>query len=209
MKFKNREDAGKQLAEKLRAYSNDPNVIVIALPRGGVVLGRVICDALGAPLDIVVPRKIGAPDNEEYAIGALTEGGEAVWNRMEKERYSESELNSIVEKERSESRRRLSVYRAGLPQRVIKDRVVILVDDGVATGFTIRSAIKTIKAEGPQKIIVALPGGPEDTIGIVKKEVDDVIVIDIPSVFWAVGQLYEDFPQVNDNEVIALLKNED
>ncbi|MBI4253087.1 phosphoribosyltransferase [Candidatus Uhrbacteria bacterium] len=205
MPFKNREEAGMRLAEKLLAYKDNPYVTVIALPRGGVVLGRKIADALHAPLDIVVPRKLGAPDNEEYAIGALTEDGGVVWNELEKKRYGDEILAIIVKRERKEALRRLSIYRKGLPSRVLKNKIVVLVDDGVATGYTIRSAIKTIEIEQPEKIIAALPGGPEDTISLLKKEVDEVIVLEIPQFFAAVGQLYEDFPQVTDSQVIALL----
>lgn len=194
-----------RLAENLLAYKDNPDVVVIALPRGGVVLGRVIADALHAPLDIVVPRKIGAPDNEEYAIGALTEDGGVVWNEAEKERYGEEILAIIVKNERKEAQRRLAVYRNGLPPRILKDRIIILVDDGVATGYTIRSAIKTIRKESPQKIVAALPGGPKDTITALRNEVDDVVVLEIPSFFAAVGQLYQEFPQVEDAEVIRLL----
>lgn len=206
MPFKNRQEAGEKLAEQLLVYVDNTDVIVIALPRGGVVLGREVANALNVPLDIVVPRKIGAPDNEEHAIGALTEDGEVVWIEQEKERYGEEILTAIVKRERKESQRRLMTYRKGLPSRVLKNKIVILVDDGVATGYTIRSAIKTIKAEQPQKIIVAIPGGPADTLTLLKKEVDELIVLEIPETFWAVGQLYEDFPQVDDGEVIKLIK---
>lgn len=206
MAFKNRTAAGEQLAGKLLVYRDNPNVTIIALPRGGVVLGRVIADALHAPLDIVVPRKIGAPDNEEYAIGALTEGGEVVWNEAEKERYPERILNEIAEKERAEAQRRLETYRKGLPPRIIKDKIVILVDDGVATGYTIRSAINTIKKQSPKKLVIALPGGPVDTLELLKKDVNELVVLETPAAFWAVGQLYEEFPQVNDEEVIHLLQ---
>lgn len=207
MPFKNREEAGMRLAEKLLAYKDNTDVVVVALPRGGVVLGRVIADALYAPLDIVVPRKIGAPDNEEYAIGALTEDGEVVWNEFEKQRYGEEILAIIVKKERKEARRRLATYRKGLPPRILKDRIVILVDDGVATGYTIRSAIKTIRKESPQKIVVALPGGPEDTVTTLRSEVDDVVALEIPSFFAAVGQLYQEFPQTTDDEVTTMLNH--
>lgn len=206
MPFKNREEAGMRLAGKLLAYKDNPDVVVVALPRGGVVLGRIIADALHAPLDIVIPRKIGAPDNEEYAIGALTEDGEVVWNEAEKERYGEEVLAIIVKKEQKEAQRRLSLYRKNLPPRIFKDKIVVLVDDGIATGYTIRSAIKTIHKESPQKIVVALLGGPADTIELLKREIDELVILEIPPMFWAVGQLYEKFPQVEDGEVIGLLK---
>lgn len=205
MPFKNRKEAGRGLAERLASYKDNPDVVVIALPRGGVVLGRVIANALNAPLDIVVPRKIGAPDNEEYAIGALTEDGKAVWNEAEKERYGDEILEILVKRERKESQRRLALYRKGLPLRMLNNKIVILVDDGVATGYTIRSAIQTIKDEQPQKIIVALPGGPSDTLDLLKKEVDELVILEVPPMFRAVGQLYQEFPQTSDEEVVALL----
>lgn len=205
MPFKNREDAGRQLADKLASYKDTPDVVIIALPRGGVVLGRVIADALHAPLDIVVPRKIGAPDNEEYAIGALAEGGEVVWNKMEKERYGDEILDILVKRERKESQRRFITYRKGLPPRVLNNKIVILVDDGIATGLTMRAAIHTIRTEHPKKIIIALPGGPKDTVDMLRGEADELIVLEIPPFFSAVGQLYEEFPQTTDEEVIRLL----
>lgn len=206
MPFKNREDAGEKLAEKLGEYKDREDVIIIALPRGGVVPGRVIADALHAPLDIVVPRKIGAPENDEYAIGAITESGDVVWNEAEKERYGEEIFSIIMKREQKEARRRLDVYRKGLPTRAMKDKMVILVDDGVATGLTMRAAIKTVRAEHPAKIIVAVAGGPPDTIDMLRGETDELVALEIPSFFSAVGQLYEDFPQVQDGEVIAPLK---
>jgi len=208
MPFKDRREAGEKLAEKLEQYKNNPGVIVIALPRGGVVLGRVIADALHSPLDIVVPRKIGAPDNDEYAIGAIAESGDAVWNEQEKSLYGEEILFIIMKREQKESRRRLAVYRKGLPPRRLFDKIVIVVDDGVATGLTMRAAINTIRAEKPKKLIIAVPGGPADTLDALKKECASLVVLDIPSFFSAVAQLYEKFPQIEDSEVIKLLSRQ-
>lgn len=208
MLFKNREDAGEKLAEKLIEHKDREDVLVIALPRGGVVLGRVIADALHAPLDIVVPRKIGSPENDEYAIGAITESGDAVWNEAEKERYGEEILSIIMKKEQKEARRRLEVYRIGLPPRVMNNKTILLVDDGIATGLTMRAAIQTVKAERPKKIIVTVAGGPQDTINMLRGEIDELITLEIPPFFSAVGQLYEDFPQVEDDEVISLLSKQ-
>ncbi len=205
MLFKDREDAGKQLAEKLDEYRGREDTLVIAIPRGGVVLGRVIADVLGAPLDIVVPRKIGAPDNEEYAIGAIAESGMGVWNEAEKERYGEEILSVITKREQKEARRRLDTYRKGLSERIMKNKTIILVDDGVATGLTLRAAIQTIRSEQPKKIIIALPGGPQDTIDALRHDGDDLIALTVPKFFSAVGQLYQDFPQVEDDTVVALL----
>lgn len=205
MIFKDREDAARHLAKKLSACTNNSDVIVIALPRGGVVLGRIIADELHAPLDIIVPRKIGAPDNEEYAIGALTEQGHVTWNEEEKKRYAKKDLDIIVAKEIQEAKRRLIVYRKNLPPRNLKDKIVILVDDGVATGYTIRAALQTARAEQPKKIIIAITGGPNDTIELLKHEADNVVFLTIPALFLAVGNLYHVFPQVEDDIVIRLL----
>lgn len=206
MLFKNREEAGRKLAEALEKYKGLKNVVVVALPRGGVVLGRVVADALGAPLDLVVPRKIGAPFNEEYAIGALAESGEAVWNEEERARCDAAALREIVAKERKEADRRLSLYRQGLPPRDLKGKMVLLVDDGVATGYTMRAAINTVKSEQPEKIVVAVPVGPKDTLGELKNEADDVVILHTPVLFFAIGNFYEEFPQVDDATVIALMK---
>ena len=206
--FKDREEAGRKLAEALEKYKGLKNAVVVALPRGGVVLGRIVADALGAPLDLVVPRKIGAPFNEEYAIGALAESGEAVWNEEERARCDAEALRTIVAKERQEAGRRLSVYRKGLPPRDLKGKTVILVDDGVATGYTMRAAINTVKAGKPEKIVVAVPVGPKDTLGELKREADEVVILHTPVLFFAIGGFYEAFPQVEDEAVIELMKKE-
>ncbi len=205
MIFTDREEAGRKLAEVLKKYRGQKDVIVVALPRGGVVTGRVIADALSVPLDLVVPRKIGAPFNEEYAIGALTETGETIWNEQERERVDQKVLDQIIEKELREAKRRLRVYRRGLPPRNLKGKTVILVDDGVATGNTMRAAIKTARAEKPGKLIVAVPGGSEDVIEQLRTEIDEVIVLTNEFV-GAVGNLYQTFPQVEDAEVIKLMR---
>ncbi len=205
MIFKDREEAGEKLAAALMKYRGQKDVVVVALPRGGVITGRAIADALGAPLDLVVPRKIGAPSNEEYAIGALTETGEMVWNEEERARYDQKILNQIIDKELKEAARRLRVYRQGMLPRDLKGKTVVLVDDGVATGNTMRAAIKTVKAEKPKKIIVAVPGGAEDTIEQLRTEVDEILVL-TTEFLGAVGNLYQSFPQVLDDEVIKLMR---
>src|SRR5512142_1163900 len=130
MPFVDREDAGRRLARRLRRLAGKPDAVIVALPRGGVVLGRVVADALRLPLDIVVPRKIGAPGDPEYAIGAVTEEGDAVWNEAERRVADASYLEKTLAAERAEARRRLATYRAGLPPRALRGRTVIVVDDG-------------------------------------------------------------------------------
>lgn len=205
-RFKDREEAGKELAKALSEYRNKKNLVVVALPRGGVVLGRIIADALRAPLDIVVPRKIALPENEEYAIGAITEAGDAVWNEEERKRAAPQILEKIIEKEKQEAGRRLALYRAGLPPRDFKNKIAVVVDDGVATGYTLRAAIRTVRAAGAKKIIVAITGGPSDTIDELKKEADEVAALSASPFISAVGYLYEEFPQVDDETVIDLMR---
>jgi len=208
MPFQDRRDAGNKLAEKLKRYEGKPNVIVVALPRGGVVLGRIVADALRVPLDIVVPRKIGYPGNEEYAIGALTETEDIIWNEEERSRADVAAIEKIVEREKNEAKRRLATYRAGMSGRNFYGKTIIIVDDGIATGLTMFAAIKSVRTLGAAHIIVAIPGGPADTVEKLKKEkdIDDVLVLEIPPLFFAVGGLYQEFGQVEDEEVIKLMQ---
>ncbi|MBI4250015.1 phosphoribosyl transferase [Candidatus Uhrbacteria bacterium] len=208
MLFYDRRDAANKLAEALKKYEGKQNTIVVALPRGGVVLGRIVADALHVPLDIVVPRKIGYPGNEEYAIGALTETGDIIWNEEERAHANKAELEKIVEREKKEAQRRLSKYRAGMPDRNFTGKTLIIVDDGIATGLTMFAAIKSVRTLGAAHIIVAIPGGPADTVEKLReeKDIDDVIVLEIPSLFFAVGGLYQEFGQVEDEEVIKFMK---
>ncbi len=207
MPFKDREDAGRRLAEKLRQYAGRKGVVVVALPRGGVVLGRIVADALKAPLDIVVPRKIGAPGNEEYAIGALTESGHAVWNEQERAAAGEAYVGKAVEKQLAEARRRLDLYRAGLPPRDLAGRTVIIVDDGIATGYTNRAAIATVRSEKPARVIAAVPVSPPDSAAVVERLVDEAVILEKPALFWAIGSFYDEFGQVDDETVIKLMRS--
>lgn len=205
MIFKNRQDAGQKLAETLQNYKNAPNTIVLALPRGGVVVGYEIAKALNLPLDIVVPRKIGAPGNPEYAIGAIAETGDAILSEEEVRYVKKEWLKQAMEEEKKEAQRRLITYRPGPPPD-LKNKTVILVDDGVATGFTMRAAVASIKARQPAKIIVAVPHGAQDSLEKIKSEADEVVCLYSPAAYWAVGAHYEEFPQTSDEEVIELLK---
>lgn len=204
MKFKSRQEAGEKLIEKLVAYKNDKNAMILTLPRGGVVLGKIVADALKLPLDLVVPRKIGAQYNQEYAIGAVTENGDAVWNEDERSKADPSYLDSETRKQVAEAKRRLDVYRQSRPPRDVRGKTVILVDDGIATGYTIRAAIKTVRAEGAKKIVIAVPVAPTETIAALAHETDEIIVLYAPALFFAIGGFYGDFPQVDDQTVIDL-----
>lgn len=193
------------MAAALKSRNESPNTIVLALPRGGVVLGYEIAKALNLPLDIVVPRKIGSPGNPEYAIGAITETGDAIMNEHEIKYTDKEWLKKAKEEETREAQRRLAAYRAG-PSPELAGKTVIIVDDGIATGYTMRAAIASVKSRDPYKIIVALPHGSKESIEQIRREVDEMIVLETPSIYWAVGAQYEEFGQVSDEEVISLLK---
>jgi len=208
MIFKSRIDAGQKLAQALKKYKNLENGIVLALPRGGVVVGYEVAKKLNLPLDIICPRKIGAPGNPEFAIGAITETGEGIFDEETIKTYgiSKEYIENEIKKEKAEAERRLKLYRGKRPCLVLKDKTVIIVDDGLATGLTMRAAIKTVRSRGAKKIIVAIPIGPPDSIEIVKREVDEIIYLDAPFFFGAVGAFYEEFGQTTDEEVIELLR---
>ncbi|MCH9626532.1 MAG: hypothetical protein S4CHLAM2_01540 [Chlamydiales bacterium] len=204
MIFEDREDAGRRLATALNHYQSASNTIVIALPRGGIVVGFEIATALQLPLDIVCPRKIGAPSNEEYAIGAVTETGETIiFGALN---VSEKYLQETIEQETKEAQKHLDRYRTNYPPRQLKDKRVILVDDGLATGATMRAAIKTVRTEKAKEIVMAIPVAPPDTLAQLEKEVDQAICLLTPMSFFAVGQFYKKFEQTTDEKVISLLK---
>lgn len=207
MIFYDRHDAGKKLAEALLEYKNDKEAIVIALPRGGVVVGYEVAKLLKLPLDIVSPRKIGAPFNPELAIGAITETGEKILSDelIDSLGISHEHLEQVIAKEKKEALSRLQRFRKNRPPRNLTSKKVIIVDDGLATGATMRAAIKTVKAEKAKELIVAIPVAPQDTLAKIKKEVDKVICLSSPYTFFAVGQFYERFDQTSDEEVVSLL----
>ncbi len=205
MTFKDRREAGKKLAEALVEYRNSKDAILLALPRGGVVVADEIAESLNLPFDIVVPRKIGAPANPEYAIGAITETGEGIFNEKEIEDIDKEWLKKEIEKEVKEAQRRLKTYRGGKPPIDLKNKIVILIDDGIATGLTLLAAIKSVKKQNPEKIIVAAPVGAKDSVAIIKKEVNEVVCLYAPTFFGAVGSFYEEFGQTSDEEVIQIL----
>ncbi|MFH0928117.1 MAG: phosphoribosyltransferase family protein [bacterium] len=205
MIFKNREEAGVQLLAQLLNFQNQKDVVVVALPRGGVVLGSVIAKGLKASLDIVVPRKIGHPDNSEYAIGALAEGGEIVWNQTERRLLTLERLDPIIEVEKKEHARLLEKYRACLPERDFRNKTIIIVDDGIATGLTMIAGINSVKIFGPKQIVVAVPIASADTVEKVRAHVDEMAVYLIPEFLGAIGEFYQDFTQVKDEEMIRFL----
>jgi putative phosphoribosyl transferase len=208
MIFKNRRDAGQKLAEKLTEFKNQKDTIILALPRGGVVTAFEIAKVLNLPLDLVVPRKIGAPDNEEYAIGAITESGEGIFNQeaIDSLKITKEYLDRKVAEEKKEAERRLKTYRQDRPPLNLENKTVIIVDDGIATGLTMRAAIKSVKEKKAKKVIVAVPVSAKDSLKIIADEVDQIIYLDAPLFFGAVGAFYQDFGQTTDEEVIDLMK---
>jgi len=208
IQFKDRVDGGKKLAVLLAFYENNPNAIVIGLPRGGIVTAYQVAHTLNLPLDLVVPRKIGAPTNSELAVGALTQEGNIVWNDvlLKQLGLTISDLADTIEKEKKESARRLSLYRGTRLLLNVKDKIVILVDDGIATGATMRAAIASVRAQEAKKIIVAIPVSSREALKKIKKEADEVVCVTVPEVFWGVGAFYDFFDQTEDEEVIALMK---
>jgi putative phosphoribosyl transferase len=208
MIFKNRQDAGKQLIKPLAKYQGQKDTIVIGLPRGGVVLAYEVAKGLDLPLDVTCPRKIGAPGNPEFAIGAITETGEGIFNDsvIARLQVPESYLEATIAKERAEAQKRLDRFRGGMPPRDFADKTLIIVDDGLATGSTMKAAIKSMQAAGAKKIVVAIPVSPVETLEEIKQMVDETICLNTPWFFQAVGQFYVSFDQTTDEEVINLMQ---
>ena len=205
--FKNRTEAGKLLAKSLAKYKND-RVVVLALPRGGVILGYEVAKALKSPLDVIVTRKIGHPNNPEYAICAVDEKGLLLCNEMETKSVDPDWLKGEIELQQKEAERRIALYRGKRKPAEIENRVVVIVDDGIATGFTMRLAVRSVKMQNPKKIIVAVPVAPAESIQELKKEgADEIIVLEPPENFTgAVGAHYMQFEQTEDSAVINLLQ---
>ena len=206
MIFEDRRNAGTQLAGSLEGYKGNPDVLLLALPRGGAVLGAEVSKALGIPFDVLVTRKIGAPYNPEYAIGALAETGETVWNESERVATDKEALDRIVEQQTKEAERRVKRYRPDRDLPDMQGKTVVLIDDGIATGLTMRAAVAAAKGRGAAKIVVAVPHGAAETLAYLRQEADEVIALDEPERYGSVGQFYRDFPQVEDEEVLRLLE---
>jgi len=208
MRFRDRSDGGKKLAVLLTMYKDHPDAIIIGLPRGGVVTAFEVAKVLNLPLDIIVPRKIGAPTNPELAVGALTQEGDIVWNEtlFKSLGLTVDDLANTIEEEKAESARRLQVYRGNRLPLNLKNKIVILVDDGIATGATMRAAVASARVQGAKKIVVAVPVSPPEALKQIKKEVDEVVCLQTPEVFFGVGAFYEIFAQTEDQEVIDLLE---
>ncbi|MDP1827656.1 MAG: phosphoribosyltransferase [Archangium sp.] len=207
LRFRDREDAGLRLASELRGYAKD-SPIVIALPRGGVPVGFEIARALGAPLDIWVVRKIGVPWHQELGVGAIAEGGQLYISRplIEQIGLTGLELAQMTETKRREVEERVRLFRGDRPRPSLRGRTVLLVDDGIATGGTMRAVIEAIRAEGPKQLVLAVPVAAPDTLSELGQLVDRVVCLLTPTDLHAIGLWYDDFTQVPDEEVLRLLE---
>lgn len=208
MLFQNRPEAGQALAEKLGHFKNAKNTIVLGLPRGGVPVAYEIAQRLKLPLDVFIVRKLGVPTYQELAMGALAEGNIILLNEdiMNSCGVSEAALQRVIQIEEQELQRRSLVYRGQRNFPDLTNHTVILVDDGIATGATMRTAIKALKQQQVTHVVAAVPISPASTLKLLKQEADEVICLDTPSNFMSVGQFYAYFPQLTDEEVIDSLK---
>jgi predicted phosphoribosyltransferase len=205
--FRDRVHAGRFLAERLRKYANRPDVLVLALPRGGVPVAHEVAKALHAPMDVFLVRKLGVPGRDELAMGAVASGGVRVLNEdvVRSLGIPDSAIDLVASKELTELSRREKAYRGDRPEPDIRGRTVILVDDGLATGSTMRAAVEALRTKQPAKIVVAVPIAAPETCDALSREVDEVVCALTPEPFYAVGLWYDDFDQTTDDDVRALL----
>jgi predicted phosphoribosyltransferase len=210
MRFQDRVQAGRLLAEALERYKNGLDVLVLALPRGGVPVAYEVAKALNAPLDVFIVRKLGVPGYEELAMGAIASGGIRALNTsvIRQLNIPQSAIDAVAARETAEVRRREELYRGGKSPLKIENRTIILVDDGLATGSTMKAAVAALRQQHPAKIIVAVPTAPSETCDELKREADEVICAVTPEPFYAVGQWYENFDQTTDTEVTELIRRD-
>ena len=207
-RFKDRKDAGRILAGKLANYTNDPNTVILALPRGGVPVAYEVARELGLPMDVLIVRKLGVPNHEELAMGAIASGGVRFLNRsvIESLRILPEMLEEVERHEALELMRREALYRGNKTPLPIEGRNVILIDDGIATGSTMRVAIQVLRAQHAKKIIVATPAAPPSAKWEIEPLVDEFITVVLPTDFYGVGQFYEDFAQLDDDTIYELVR---
>ncbi|UUU29165.1 phosphoribosyltransferase family protein [Streptomyces sp. CA-210063] len=210
MQFRDRKQAGRKLAEQLRIRQEKgalPDPVVLALPRGGVAVAHEVARALGARLDVLVVRKIGAPFQEELGVGAIAGDDEPLFDEAALDRLglSRAGLAGTVERERAELRRREQLYREGRPAPDVRGRTVIVVDDGLATGVTARAAVRAVRRQAPERIVLAVPVCSPEASDLLRAEVDEVVCLYRPAAFMAVGLWYEHFDQLSDRDVLAAL----
>jgi predicted phosphoribosyltransferase len=206
--FTDRSDAGKRLAAALVHYAGREDVIVLGLPRGGVAVAYEVARAIGAPMDLLLVRKLGVPGQEELAMGAIASGGIRVMNAhiVRSIGITPEEIAAVVAREQRELERRERAYRGERPPPDLRGRTVILVDDGLATGATMRAAVYAARALGAARSVVAVPGAPAETVASFEREADEMVVLAVPEPFYAVGTMYEAFTQVADQEVRDFLE---
>lgn len=207
MLFQDRADAGRQLAVPLNKFAHVPEVLILALPRGGVPVGFEVAQALGAPLDVFLVRKLGVPGHEELAMGAIASGGCRVLNDelVDSGVIPAGVIDAVAAEEERELRLREQLYRDDRPPPDVRDRTVIVLDDGVATGSSMRAAVTALKVMAPARIVVAIPVGAAETCAELERHADEVVCVVMPDRFYAVGEWYRDFEQVSDDEVRTLL----
>jgi putative phosphoribosyl transferase len=208
MIFKDRQEAGKVLVKELDKL-NLNNPLIVAIPRGGVIIAQALAEKYNNPINLILPRKIGSPTNREVAIGAVTQDGTVILDDylMSILGLTQEELADDIQGVIDEINRRDKVYPNIIKLDEVSNREVVLMDDGIATGYTIMAAIQSLKNRQPARLILAVPVAPEEVIIKLKNQVDEVVCIDTPEDFYAVGQFYEEFEQVSDNEVLAILNN--
>ncbi len=208
MRFRDRREAGLLLAARLQRYRGKPHTVVLGLPRGGVPPAAEIARRLELPLDVIISRKLGAPENREFAIGAVAEGGKVYLNPegVVSTEASQDYVAAVTARQREEIARRQRLFRDGEPLSLPRGSTVILVDDGIATGATVIAAIYALRDQGVGRIVLAVPVAPPDTVARLRKLVDELVVLSTPGLFWAVGAFYEDFAQVSDEGVRELLE---
>ena len=206
--FKNRAEAGLLLAKKLETYAFDPDVLVLALPRGGVPVAFEVAKALDVPMDVFLVRKLGVPGQEELAMGAIATGGVRVINEdvVRLLGIPESIIAAAAVRQQRELERRQQAYRGDRRDPVVRGRIIILVDDGLATGSTMRAAAAALRQQQPKRIVIAVPAAPPETCAEFRAEVDEVVCTITPEPFYGVGRWYEDFTQITDEEVRDLLE---
>ena len=203
MRFADRRDAGMRLAKALARYDSD-DAVVYALPRGGVAIGAEVAKQLELPLSLVIPRKIGHPENPEYAVCAVTEEGELVCNEEESSKLDPKWLKAAATREQKEAKRRRAAY--GGARIPATGKIALIVDDGIATGLTMRAAIRSLRKELPSEVMVAAPVAPREVVDYLRGDADDVVILDDTEPFLgAIGAYYESFPQVTDEEVVTLM----
>ena len=207
-RFKDRKDAGRILAGKLTKYKNHPNAVVLALPRGGVPVGYEVARELGLPLDVLIVRKLGVPNHEELAMGAIASGGGRFLNRsvIESLRILPEALEEVERREALELMRREALYRGNRFPTQVEGRIVILVDDGIATGSSMRVAIQVLRSQHVRKIVVATPAAPPSAKWEIEPLVEEFVAVVLPGDFYGVGQFYEDFSQMDDDTIYELVR---